>query len=131
MPGRNFSTEEAIVKRRKAILFGFAIVAMIASGSSSANGHHHSHGSSVGVIFSIPLTAPYYYPPSYSYPSYFYPGPPVVLAPAAPTIYIEQENQARSTSYWYYCGNPQGYYPYVRNCTENWQPVAPQSPPPQ
>ena len=26
-------------------------------------------------------------------------------------------------SYWYYCQNPAGYYPYVRQCAVPWQPV--------
>jgi hypothetical protein len=29
-------------------------------------------------------------------------------------------------SYWYYCQNPAGYYPYVQQCNGAWQPVPPQ-----
>jgi hypothetical protein len=28
--------------------------------------------------------------------------------------------------YWYYCRDPEGYYPYVRQCNGAWEPVAPQ-----
>jgi hypothetical protein len=56
----------------------------------------------------------YFYPaPVYPYPDPYV--PPVVAvtpAPAAP---------AQPT--WYYCSNPQGYYPYVAQCTVPWQPV--------
>ena len=38
--------------------------------------------------------------------------PPLVAAPAPAT----QE-------YWYYCDNPQGYYPYVPQCVSGWQRV--------
>ena len=31
-------------------------------------------------------------------------------------------------SYWYYCQDPQGYYPYVRNCPGGWQQVLPTPP---
>ena len=32
--------------------------------------------------------------------------------------------------YWAYCRNPQGYYPYVSECSEGWLPVMPTSSPP-
>lgn len=32
--------------------------------------------------------------------------------------------------YWAYCRNPQGYYPYVSECSEAWLPVTPTSSPP-
>lgn len=25
---------------------------------------------------------------------------------------------------WYHCSNPEGYYPYVRQCNGEWEPVA-------
>jgi len=30
-----------------------------------------------------------------------------------------------SSSYWYFCRDPQGYYPYVKTCKADWQRVAP------
>jgi hypothetical protein len=33
--------------------------------------------------------------------------------------------QPAASQYWYYCQNPAGYYPYVQQCTTNWQPVPP------
>ncbi|HXQ51795.1 MAG TPA: hypothetical protein VN802_11925 [Stellaceae bacterium] len=51
----------------------------------------------------------YFYPaPVYPYPDPYL--PPVVAAPAPQPS-------------WYYCTNPQGYYPYVPRCTVPWQPV--------
>ena len=32
--------------------------------------------------------------------------------------------------YWHYCTDPQGYYPYVTNCSAAWLPVVPQGPAP-
>ena len=26
-------------------------------------------------------------------------------------------------TYWYYCPNPQGYYPYIKNCPNGWMKV--------
>jgi hypothetical protein len=65
----------------------------------------------------FPYNYPYY--PYYGYP-YAYPEilpetvPPVASATQAPT--------------WYYCDDPQGYYPYIRTCDHAWQAV-PASPP--
>jgi len=32
-------------------------------------------------------------------------------------------SQPYATQYWYYCQNPAGYYPYIQQCSTNWQPV--------
>jgi hypothetical protein len=67
---------------------------------------------------------PYYYP---SYP--YYASPPVVVAPPSPPVYIERTDPAPSEeNYWHYCENPQGYYPYVKECPGGWTPV-PSTPP--
>lgn len=52
-------------------------------------------------------------------------------------IYIQQENSEKAATEsqtndwhdwneWHWCGNPEGYYPYVKNCLNDWIPVAPQ-----
>lgn len=65
-----------------------------------------------------PYYYPYYYPP---YPAYY--APPAGYAPpqvsAAP-----QATGAPPPQYWYYCDDPQGYYPYVQNCGTTWKQVA-------
>jgi hypothetical protein len=59
---------------------------------------------------------PYYtYSPSYTY------SPPVVVE--SPPVYIQQQPAAPTS--WYYCQEPQGYYPYVSECPGGWTPVAP------
>lgn len=62
-----------------------------------------------------PLFSPYVYPPVVVAPApvYVRPLPPVVVQPSAPTVY------------WYYCDNPQGYYPYVQRCPGGWRQVVP------
>ena len=47
----------------------------------------------------------------------------------APPAYNEPEEQQQS-SYWYYCQNPQGYYPYIRSCPGGWLTVVPNATPP-
>ncbi len=67
----------------------------------------------------------YGYP--FYYPLYYY--PPTVIMPTKPPVYIQQAQPVQpQTSYWYYCQDPDGYYPYVRNCPGGWLQVAPQPP---
>jgi hypothetical protein len=66
------------------------------------------------------LSRPYYYP----YDSYYYP-PPVIIqqqAPQPPSVPVQEP------VYWYYCQNPQGYYPYVTQCPKGWMKVVPTPP---
>jgi hypothetical protein len=39
-----------------------------------------------------------------------------------PPAYSQQQEQPY---YWYYCQNPQGYYPYVKSCPGGWTQVEP------
>jgi hypothetical protein len=62
------------------------------------------------------------------YPNYGWYPPTVVTVPVTPPVYIQQSPpvvQSYQPGYWYYCTNPQGYYPYVRECPYGWQQVAP------
>ncbi len=69
---------------------------------------------------------PWYYPWPWYYPRYGYPYPPVVSVPATPPVYIERaQTDEPAAASWYYCTNPQGYYPYVEKCPGGWQAVAP------
>jgi hypothetical protein len=48
--------------------------------------------------------------------------PPVYIQ-RQPPVYVQQP-----TSYWYYCQDPAGYYPYVQSCPTPWMKVLPQTP---
>jgi hypothetical protein len=55
----------------------------------------------------------------------------MIIAPPGKPAYIQQQHVSRSapapkTNYWYYCRNPEGYYPYVRKCPGGWLKVPPQ-----
>ena len=74
-------------------------------------------GLALGLGLGLLATAPWWYAPpyaypAYSYPAYAYPAPAYQQAPPPPT-------------YWYYCQNPQGYYPYVTQCPGGWMTVVP------
>ncbi len=65
---------------------------------------------------------PFYYPFAYPYL------PPAAVIQYAPLPgYLPEPTGVQPQQYWYRCGNPEGYYPYVRACNGGWEqvPVAP------
>ncbi len=68
------------------------------------------------------------YPPSGPYPSNGYYPPqngystPNSYPPPPPPDSMQQSNQPQQQT-WYYCDNPQGYYPDVETCNDQWRPV--------
>jgi|GEM_PF-603753 len=64
--------------------------------------------------------APY---PYYADP-YYYAAPPGVV-PEAPPVYAQAAPPAPPPAYWYYCQNPPGYYPYIKDCPAGWLTVVP------
>jgi hypothetical protein len=125
------------MKLVKYALLLILLLGSIAAGSAWADrghfrGHHRSY-SHFGLVIGVPLAWPGYYRPYYSpyYPPYYY-DPPVVAVPSSPPVYIERADAGAApaqSNYWYYCDNPQGYYPYVKECPAGWQKVVPQPPP--
>ena len=118
--------KDEIVKLSKCILL--CILASGAGTAGSAWARHFHHGAHVGVYVGPSIGWGWYYPPPV-----YYTYPPVVMAPAEPPVYVEQGQppapaQPQPESYWYYCNNPDGYYPYVKQCPGGWQRVAPQPP---
>src|SRR5919108_1870102 len=65
----------------------------------------------------VPFGVPYVYPPAVVVP------PPVYAQPA-PQVYVQPAPQPN----WYYCDNPQGYYPYISRCPGGWREVTPTPP---
>ncbi|WP_333872984.1 hypothetical protein [Methylobacter sp.] len=104
-------------------------------GGGFGGGHHggggwgYGHGgyySGIGLGLGLGYGLGYYGAPYYS-PYYGYP-PAVVTVPAAPPVYIQQTPpviQQNPPGYWYYCNDPEGYYPYIKECFNRWQQVEP------
>jgi len=63
----------------------------------------------------------------YTYPYYYYPPYPAYYAPppVPPAQGPVQATGAPPPQSWYYCDDPQGYYPYVQNCSSAWRQVTP------
>lgn len=110
------------------------------------HGHNHNHFMlGIGGYYNPWFWGSYYEPGfwgpyPYGYRSYgygyadpfyrpYYTYPPAVAAPPQPSVYIQQQESKPAqprTSYWYYCQEPEGYYPYVKECPRDWLQVAPQ-----
>jgi len=87
------------------------------------DGFHHGHGHAVFFVGGAwPgwwwWGYPYYdgWPYPAGYPGYY----------APPAQYIEKgdgSDGASANAWWYHCDQPDGYYPYVKECPGGWQTV--------
>jgi hypothetical protein len=127
--------------KMKSLKSAIAAVLLLSAASGSAFAYHGGggyhgghHGSRVGVYIGAPVLGfgypyPYYGYPGYGYEGYGVYGPSttIVTTPAQPPVYIEQQSAATtgpaSDGNWYYCHNPDGYYPYVKQCADGWQRI--------
>jgi hypothetical protein len=79
----------------------------------------------IGIPFGVPFGwygAPYFYaPPVYAY----WPPAPVYVPPPVQYVVPPAVQAAPAVQYWYYCGKPKGYYPYVKACPGGWRQVQP------
>lgn len=113
-----------------ATLVVFLVSSMSATSSEARGGGHGGHGPRVGVGFWLGpgwwpgWGWPYYYP-SY-YPNYL-PEQTIVIQ-QQPELYDQPAPQAEQPTYWYFCREPQGYYPYVKQCPGGWMKVVPTPP---
>ena len=98
-------------------------------GHHSNYGHHghHGHGSSYRIWIG-PGWLPYGWGPGYPNYRYYtdYPAPVVI-----PEQLQASEPGQEQESYWYYCQDPPGYYPYVKSCPGGWMKVVPEAVPPE
>lgn len=103
---------------------GIALATMALLLAYAAPGHAHFRGG----VWIGPVWGPWW-GPAYPYP-YVYPQQPVVIE-QQPTQYIQQPEAPPQQQYWYYCPDPQGYYPYVKTCPKGWKQVVPTPAPPE
>lgn len=76
--------------------------------------HHTWHHGHYGWWWYVDDLWFFYPAPIYPYPTY-----------VGPNDYYDWSSDFDTENSWYYCQDPQGYYPYVQQCNGPWQPVPP------
>jgi len=99
----------------------FAILAVLVIFALPAQAYR-GHGGHFNLWLG-PVWGPVY-PYPYPYPAYV--SPPVVIRQEPEIHYLTPPSPEQH--YWYYCPNPKGYYPYVKECPDGWTRVAPRPP---
>ncbi len=107
-------------------------------GGGHGGGHFGGHGGFRGYYggglyygFGFPYYG-YGYGYGYGFPYY---SPSLYIGSTPPPIHYIQQPPVPviqyPPGYWYYCSNPQGYYPEIKGCPTVWQqvPPLPSSPP--
>ena len=121
---------------KKTVLLALMVLILILAGTvpSYAHGHRSHFRGEVWIGQGWdpwwPSAYPYY--PYYSYYPYYNPyywDAPVVTEPQQQE-YIAPAPKQDEDSYWYFCQNPKGYYPYVKRCPSGWMKVVPSVVPP-
>lgn len=114
---------------------GGAVGHIHGGGGGGPSGHFHGGGWGWGPALGLGLglglwglTYPYYAYPYYPY----YDQAPIIVQQPSTEMYVQPApQQSVEPSYWYYCQDPKGYYPYVKECPNGWMKVVPSPPPPQ
>jgi len=90
------------------------------------SGHwvHGDHGGRFGWWWVVDGVWYWYPTPIYPYPDPYTP-PMVIQTPP-----LQAASPQAQASSWYYCAQPEGYYPYVAECPSGWQtmPATPSPP---
>ena len=118
--------------RKTTVTFMVLLALLLAVPWLTYAGHGHNGGTRVFIGGSFWFAPPPYWgPPAWGPANYYgapaYYGPPPVIV-QQPPVYV-QRGQAES-DYWYYCDNPQGFYPYIKSCPGGWMKVVPETVPP-
>lgn len=103
---------------RRIVFATLAAVALIIGSSMPSHAGHFRGSVWIGPAWG----------PAYPYP--YYAGPPAIVQQPViinqpPTEYIQPDPSPGEQSYWYYCQDPEGYYPYVKECPKGWIKVEP------
>ena len=131
------------MKRSLLISLAIAAVLLMSAMPGEAGRGYHGGGRGWGLSWGpvvglglglglLGLSYPYYgypYHPEYNrYPDYY---PAAVIEQPSAGIYLQPAPQQPVTpTYWYYCRDPEGYYPYVKQCPGGWMKVVPSAPTP-
>lgn len=117
------------------LVFFIIGVNYLSAGPPPYHGGYYGHGYRGGYYGHGYHGNPYWWGPALGFgvglglgvllapPTYYAPSPPVIIQQVPPPVYVQPEQ-----NYWFYCQNPQGYYPNVNSCPGGWMKVVPSVP---
>jgi len=113
------------------IVLAVIIVVMASSLPAQADRGRHGHGRGggrvgVGVYLGPGWVSPGWWGPYPYYPYY----PPPIFVERPSDIYVQPAPSPEEPRYWYYCKDPEGYYPDVKSCPKGWMKVVRPAQPP-
>ncbi len=100
------------MKRFIRIILTMSVLLMAACLPAHAHGWHMGGGMYVG-------------PGWWGSPYQYYYQPPVVIEQQPDTYTYQAPQEDEEPTYWYLCKDPEGYYPYVKECPNGWLKVVP------
>ena len=106
----------------------------VRGGNFGHGGGHFGHSGGhvgVGVFLGPGFWGPGWWGPYPYYPYYPYYNPQVIVQEPQSDIYVQPAPQQEGPHYWYFCTDPQGYYPNVKKCPKGWMKVIPPANPPE
>jgi len=111
--------KKRLVARSALAIFGLVAIGIVSAAPAQARVFI---GFGFGPFWGFPFPYPYVFPPfPFAYP---FPSPPPYYSPSAAWAPPVDPGYGTASSTWYYCDNPRGYYPYVRQCHTGWRAVA-------
>ncbi|MFA6313755.1 MAG: hypothetical protein WCV99_00795 [Sterolibacterium sp.] len=136
---------------RASMLVIAAAGSLVATPACADRGYRHDHfwgpvgfllGSAILYSAIQPRTVYYAPPVTYAPPAYPVAGvvqpydvdqvyataPPISLPPPPQNAARISTLTMPGSQWWYFCKNPEGYYPYVRECPSGWEKVSPVPP---
>ena len=102
------------------------IFALLMAFTSPVQAHGGGHGGGWGPVLGLGLFGLGVWELSQPHYGQYYTYPAPVIRQPAREIYVQPSPPLpANTGYWYYCRNPEGYYPYVKRCPDGWLKVIP------
>ncbi len=123
------------MEMKKSFVVIFVVLALLLASTLPGQAFERFHGGFRGGVWIGPGWGwgwdPWLWGPPYYYNPYYEGYNPYYAAPQQqPQEYVQPAPQQEEQNYWYFCGKPQGYYPYVKRCPGGWMKVVPRSEPP-
>ena len=120
------------MKKVICLVLAALVVLMVNTLPADARGGHGGGRVGFGLSIGPGWWGPGWWGPYPYYPYYpYYPQQQIIVQQPPPEIDVQPAPKAEEARYWYFCTDPQGYYPSVKKCPKGWLKVVPPAEPPE